>query len=85
MPTFQRGVTYWIGTYAVAALTVRAVAATFLFNIGGIGTTPTTANLGSIVRFTTTGPFYPTLPNPFVFAASQIINNSAAPLIMIKP
>lgn len=85
LPTLTRGVTYWVGTYAVSTLTVRAVAASLLFNIGGIGTTPTTVNLGSMVRFTTTGPFYPTLPNPYSFNASQINNNIAAPLILIKP
>jgi hypothetical protein len=84
LPTLTRGVTYWVGTFAVAALTVRAIPATGLFQIGGIGTTPSTANFGTIIRRTMGDPFY-TLPNPFGFVATQITNNIAAPLILIKP
>jgi hypothetical protein len=84
MPTLQKGATYWVGTFAVQSLTVRALPVAGLFQIGGIGTTATTANFGTSIQYNAV-PFYPAAPNPFPFTSSQITNNIAAPLILIKP
>lgn len=82
VPTFTKGVLYWLGVLHSSTATVRAVPLGAAIQIGGVGATATTANFGSVVR--RTGLTFATPPNPWGFAASQITNNIAPPMVLAR-
>ena len=82
VPTFTKGVLYWLGVLHSSTATVRAVPLGAAVQIGGVGATATTANHGSIVR--RTGLTFASPPNPWGFAASQVTNNIPPPAILVR-
>lgn len=82
VPTFTKGVLYWLGVLHSSTATVRAHALGSAMQIGGVGATATTGNFGSIVR--RTGLTFASPPNPWGFSASQITNNVAPPMVLAR-
>lgn len=82
IPTFTKGVLYWVGVLHSSTATVRAVPLGAAVQFGGVGATATTANYGSVVR--RTGLTFASPPNPWGFATSQITNNIPPPAILAR-
>lgn len=83
IPTFTKGVIYWFGTICSGNPTLRTTALGNAIQIGGIGTTGTTANYGTVIR-RTSGVAISSLPNPFNFVSSEITNNVTPPMILFR-
>lgn len=83
MPTFTKGVIYWFGTICSGNPTLRTTALGNAIQIGGIGTTGTTANYGTVIR-RTSGVAISSFPDPFNFVSSEITNNVTPPMILFR-
>lgn len=84
MPTLQSGVRYWIGLFSATGITVRATATTAAYQIGGFGTVASGTSFGTVIRLTHFPPGFNTPPDPFVFDQSQLKNNIAPPMVIMR-
>jgi hypothetical protein len=82
VPTFAKGVLYWLGVLSSSTAATRRVALGAAVQIGGIGATATTATYGSVVR--RTGLTFAAPPDPWGFAATQITNGVVPPQILAR-
>jgi hypothetical protein len=82
VPTFAKGVLYWLGILSSSTAAVRCVPLGAAVRIGGIGATATTATYGSVVR--RTGLTFASPPDPWGFAATQITNGIVPPQILAR-
>jgi len=82
VPTFTKGVLYWLGILSSSTAAVRCVPLGAAVRIGGIGATATTATYGSVVR--RTGLTFAAPPDPWGFAATQITNGIVPPQILAR-
>lgn len=86
LPTFELGYTYWIGAVSSSTASLRAINLASARSFGGMGTSPASAIVGSVIRRVAAGAFAAP-PSPFgPVLSTEIANNVTPPaLIALAP
>lgn len=82
LPSFVAGTTYWIGVIHSSTATLRAWNVGNAAAFGGIGTTATTTNFGTVLRRASLT--YASPPAPWSFLATDIVNNVGPPIVFAR-